>query len=104
MNIQEIKQRFEEIIKGDKWLEEDQNVVSIQTLYKDITLNMIGFINDLWNECIETIGEVPCKYSIIAFGSMARGEMTPYSDFEWGILLEDSNRRNKEYFKNQGYK
>jgi tetratricopeptide (TPR) repeat protein len=98
----EIKQRFEEIIKGDfkyKWLEEDQNVVSIQTLYNDITLNMIGFVNDLWRECLETIGEVPCKYSIIAFGSMARGEMTPYSDFEWGILLEDSNRRNKEYFK-----
>lgn len=71
----------------------------VEELYKSSTKLMQGFIIELWQECIKTIGEPACKYSMVAFGSMARGEMTPYSDFEWGILLENSSEKNKEYFK-----
>ena len=50
-------------------------------------------IVELWEECVSTIGAAPieCSYAIIAFSPMARNEMTPYSDFEWGILISDPN-------------
>ncbi len=86
-----IKQRLAEI----NWQEGE----GTEELCQVNTTLMKWFISRLWQECIKTIGEAPCKYAMIAFGSMARGEMTPYSDFEWGILLEDSSRKNKEYFK-----
>jgi tetratricopeptide (TPR) repeat protein len=37
---------------------------------------------------------------MIGFGSLAREEMTPYSDLEFGILISDDNTKNRKYFKN----
>ncbi len=47
----------------------------------------------------------PCDYAFIALGSLAREEITPYSDLEFGLLLEDKankkiNDENKIYFRN----
>ncbi|MBS4171397.1 hypothetical protein NEOC95_002147 [Neochlamydia sp. AcF95] len=37
---------------------------------------------------------------MIGFGSLAREEMTPYSDLEFGILIKEDTPLNKKYFKN----
>jgi len=40
--------------------------------------------------------EPPCNFAVVALGSVARGEATPYSDLEYAFIIENENR--KEYF------
>ncbi|MDF3047571.1 MAG: hypothetical protein K0R73_689 [Candidatus Midichloriaceae bacterium] len=72
---------------------------------------IIGYIiTPLIDDCIEELGELPqvderdVKYSIFCTGSIALGTMTPWSDLEFGILLEDGlsedYTRVKAYFIN----
>ena len=51
--------------------------------------------------CQDVMGKPPCKYAIAGMGSLARSEITPYSDFEHVILLfDDENYRSYlEYFR-----
>ena len=54
--------------------------------------------------CIEIMGTPPCKYSLVGMGSLARKEITPYSDFEHIIVLEEllqhqNRERILEYFR-----
>jgi len=49
-------------------------------------------------ECIEVLGDPPCRYAYIALGSLAREEATPYSDLESAILIEEDAVSNKEYW------
>jgi len=39
--------------------------------------------------CVEIMGKSPCNYAIVGMGSLARKEITPFSDFEHIIVLED---------------
>ena len=51
--------------------------------------------------CQYVMGKPPCEYSIVGMGSLAREEITPYSDFEHIILLcDDENYKSYlDYFK-----
>ena len=64
--------------------------------YKQITTNLSQF-------CEDVMGKPPCAYAIIGMGSLARDEITPYSDFEHVILLSDdvillSDEKNYESY------
>lgn len=61
-----------------------------------------GFIQRLLQECYEQLGPVPegCDYSIIALGSLSLGTMTPWSDLEFAILVNQDREDYKEYFRN----
>ena len=66
-----------------------RKVKQVQKLMKDITKMykfLMKYISDM---CIEIMGEPPCVYSVFGMGSLARGEVTPYSDFEHGIVLQE---------------
>lgn len=46
--------------------------------------------------------QLPWRYAVIAFGSTARFEATPNSDFEWGILVDDDGSLDsdcRKYFR-----
>lgn len=62
-----------------------------QDIYTDIEKGMKGLVIELIRECQIVLGPVPynSKYAIVGLGSMARGAMTPYSDLEFAILIED---------------
>ena len=47
------------------------------------------------------MGKPPCEYSIVGMGSLARKEITPYSDFEHIIFLHDDENYDQhlEYFR-----
>ena len=56
---------------------------------------------DLSNYCLNVMGQPPCDYAIVGMGSLARNEITPYSDFEHIILLFDNENyvSHLEYFR-----
>ena len=56
---------------------------------------------DLSHYCQRIMGQPPCDYAIVGMGSLARSEITPYSDFEHIILLFDSENyfSHLEYFR-----
>ncbi|CAK8687792.1 unnamed protein product [Clavelina lepadiformis] len=45
------------------------------------------------------MGKNPCEFCIAAMGSLARSEVTPYSDFEHIILLEEGVKKRKKHEK-----
>lgn len=54
----------------------------------------------LVKECERRLGLPPCDYAIIALGSVARMEATPYSDLEFAILYSDPGiGDNINYFR-----
>ena len=67
---------------------------AIANKYKEI-------MADLSNFCQNIMGKPPCKYSIVGMGSLARKEITPYSDFEHIILVcnEKNYEKHLEYFR-----
>ena len=54
----------------------------------------------LAKDCESRLGKPPCDYAIIALGSVARMEATPYSDLEFAILYSDPDIGDKiSYFR-----
>ena len=74
-------------------MEQDKvNLVRISQTH--ITQFYTKIMADLAKYCHDVMGNAPCKFAIIGMGSIARKEITPYSDFEHVIALEDTTSRN----------
>ena len=63
----------------------------MQEVFRDIQAMCVKLVSMLAEECEKRIGEPPCNYVIIALGSVARMEATPFSDLEFAILYSDKN-------------
>ena len=76
-------------------------VSNIQKLNKEIANQYKNIMKKLSQRCQDIMGEPPCDYAIAGMGSLAREEITPYSDFEHIILLEDVTITEKHlnYFR-----
>ena len=72
---------------------EQDKVNLIRTLQIHITQSYTEIMADLAKYCHDVMGNAPCKFAIIGMGSIARKEITPYSDFEHVIGLEDKSSR-----------
>ena len=72
----------------------------IHKVCRNIQDMYVNLVSILVEECEVILGKPPCKYAIIALGSVARMEATPYSDLEFAILYEDETIGNKiNYFR-----
>ena len=74
---------------------------AIQQLNKLIAHKYKQIMAELSQYCANIMGKAPCEYAIVEMGSLAREEITAYSDFEHIILLfDDENCKSYlDYFK-----
>jgi len=71
-----------------------------ERIQKATTELLKNLLADLITNAIRKIKTPPpTSYAVITFGSMAREEMTPYSDVEFGFILEEDSNDNREYFR-----
>ena len=79
----------------------EQKISAIQRINKTIACKYKSIMADISHFCENVMGKPPCEYAIVGMGSLAREEITPYSDFEHIILLfDDENYESHlEYFR-----
>lgn len=77
-----------------------QQTVEIRGLFKKIASVVKQLLAEIIQECLEVLGKPPCNYEVVVLGSLAREEMTPYSDLEWAIITSSEEEQCKVYFRN----
>ena len=68
--------------------QELKKVEAIERLQNKITENYTNIMKNLAKDCEKIMGKAPCKFAVIGLGSLARKEITPFSDFERIIVLD----------------
>ena len=74
---------------------------SIKQIQHQVTARYKQIMKTISKYCHDVMGPQPCKFAIVGMGSLARNEITPYSDFEHIILLEnrESYEHHLKYFR-----
>jgi tetratricopeptide (TPR) repeat protein len=75
----------------------------LDTFSQSVLVFMKDFINSLIAASIADLGPVPCHYAFIGLGSFEKQSMTPYSDLEFSILIQEDFEENRKYFRNLTY-
>ena len=78
---------------------EKKKIDAIEFLQDKITEKYKAFMRDVALQTIDILGGFPCQWALTGMGSMARKEITPYSDFENIIILEEGVQMRKDYEK-----
>jgi len=74
-------------------------VPALETLQISIYEWYCNLMKKVYDISVDVLGDAPCQYALIGMGSLARKEITPYSDFEHAILLEDGVQHREDYQK-----
>jgi tetratricopeptide (TPR) repeat protein len=98
-NRQALKKFRQKIEAKIQVIGSDPSSKEVRKLYREIAHQIKDFFGYIVNQALDILGPVPCEYAMIGFGSLAREEMTPYSDLEFGILMQTDNSENRDYFK-----
>nr|WP_166158110.1 tetratricopeptide repeat protein [Neochlamydia sp. AcF84]NGY95901.1 hypothetical protein [Neochlamydia sp. AcF84] len=98
-NREGLKKFRDEIEKKIQTLASDPSPEEVRELYGEIAQQIKNFFGHLAIQVFDILGLPPCEYAMIGFGSLAREEMTPYSDLEFGILMQEETPVNRKYFK-----
>ncbi|CAK8687870.1 unnamed protein product [Clavelina lepadiformis] len=96
-NLKELKQIPYDVTKNEQKELENQKIECVKRIQTQITDKYKQIMQYIANECEKIMGDPPCKYSITGMGSLARYEITPYSDFEHIILLEEGVQMKDNY-------
>ncbi|CAK8673639.1 unnamed protein product [Clavelina lepadiformis] len=105
--LQPVVRITEEFLEDEKFQAERHKINDIQSIQNEITETYSTIMDYVSNECSNIMGDPPepCDFAVVGMGSIARKEVTPYSDFECVIVLEtDAQKKTKydgilEYFR-----
>ena len=75
-----------------------EKIAAMRFIFSQIAQGMQRLIQQMVEDAYGMLGEPPCRYAILGLGSMAREEITPYSDMEWAILIEEETTDSRKYF------
>ncbi|KIC73172.1 hypothetical protein DB42_CG00050 [Neochlamydia sp. EPS4] len=98
-NRGELKKFRQEIEEKIQLIRPNPSPEEVRELYSEIALWIKNFFKSLVDQAQEVLEAAPCEYAMIGFGSLAREEMTPYSDLEFGILMQEDTFGNRDYFR-----
>ena len=86
--------------------QEQEKINQIKNLQNKITQDYTQIMADLSHYCEEVMDKAPCKFAVIGMGSLARKEITPYSDFEHSyhcfgrtISTRNANKKCSQLFQ-----
>ena len=68
---------------------ESYKIKSTKSYQESIAEDYTNIMANLAKYCENLMGVAPCKFTLVGLGSLARKEITPYSDFEHIIVLEE---------------
>jgi tetratricopeptide (TPR) repeat protein len=83
--------------KPDK--DQIEKTTVIRIIFEYITQEIKSLMSRLIKDSCDLLGQPPCRYAILGLGSLARQEMTPYSDLEWAIVIEEDKASYRDYFQ-----
>ncbi|CAK8685998.1 unnamed protein product [Clavelina lepadiformis] len=98
-NLQQLTDISYEVKKNEQISLESQKIENVKKIQSHITQTYIEIMKIISQEDETIMGHLPCKFAIAGMGSLARCEITPYSDFEHIILQEEGAQENKESFE-----
>ncbi|CAK8691458.1 unnamed protein product [Clavelina lepadiformis] len=76
--------------EGDKLRQlEEAKIKDVQNLQEKVTKDFKAIMKVLADFCSNVMGKSRCDYVLVGMGSLARREVTPFSDFENVIVLEE---------------
>ena len=105
---QSIKKITEKLWDDERKSKEQSYIRQVKSLLLNVTSDYKRVMAYISQKCIQIMGTLPCRYALVGLGSLARNEITPYSDFEHVLLLQNlqqlssssiESSRMKEYFR-----
>jgi hypothetical protein len=66
----------------------ESNEFSGTDMQRLISERLRGMAENVFDSAVTTLGKPPMPFTVLGLGSTARGEASPYSDLEFGILLQ----------------
>ena len=82
---------------------EKSKILFVRNLQNQITDNYLEIMQTLARFSEEVMGKAPCGFALVGMGSLARREITPFSDFENIILLDNAVRKDESYENTLNY-
>ena len=76
---------------------EEKKIKVTEICQNEITEKYKSFMRQVSHFAFEVLGKRPSSFALVGMGSMARKEITPYSDFENIILLKDEVQFERDY-------
>lgn len=81
-------------IPDDIWNEElNQSrkikVIKTAAIQDQVTETYTDIMRRISDYCLQAFDEPPCQFTLVGLGSLARRDITPFSDFEHAIVLPD---------------
>lgn len=71
----------------------------IGNILQELTQRYQQLLAIIISDAMQLIGPAPVKWACIGMGSMARGEMCPFSDLEFAFLIEHDTEEALKYFR-----
>ena len=98
--LKKIPKVEEHQFKDNLWKQEQDKIKAIESLQNKITADYTKIMENVAKECLQIMGRAPCKFAIVGMGSLARKEITPFSDFEHVIVLDSTSDGKNEVILN----